>query len=39
MSWHTISVLVSIDYIEPQATYSKNILYPQFYEELKTLLL
>jgi len=32
---YAISALVSTDYIEPQPTYSKNILYPQLYEELK----
>jgi len=36
---YAISALASTNYIEPQPTYSKNILYTQLYEELKTLLL
>jgi len=36
---YAISALASTDYIELQPAYSKNILYPQVYEQLKTLLL
>jgi hypothetical protein len=36
---YAISAVASTDYIEPQSAYSKNILYPQVYEQLKTLLL
>jgi hypothetical protein len=36
---YAISPLTFIDYIEPLPTYNKNILYPQLYEELKTLTL
>jgi hypothetical protein len=34
---YAMSAIVSTDYIKPLPTYSKNILYPQIYEELKTL--
>ena len=34
-----MSAMASNDYIEPLPTYSKNILYPQLYEELKNLTL
>ena len=32
---YAVSTLASSDYIEPQPTYSKNVLYTQLYEELK----
>ena len=34
---YAISAMVSAEYIEPLPPYSKNIFYPQLYEELKTL--
>ena len=36
---YAISALPSSDYMEPQLTYNKNILYTQFHEELKTILI
>jgi len=36
---YAMSAMTSNDYIEPLPMYSKNILYPQLYEELKTLTL
>jgi len=36
---YAMSAMASKDYIEPLPTYSKNILYPQLYEELKNLTL
>jgi len=36
---YAMSAMASNDYIEPLPTYSKNILYPQPYEELKNLTL
>jgi hypothetical protein len=36
---YAMSAIASTDYIEPLTTYSKNILYPQLYEDLKTLTL
>ena len=32
---YAMSAMASNDYIEPLRTYSKNILYPQLFEELK----
>ena len=34
---YAMSAMASTEYSEPLPTYSKNILYPQLYEELKTL--
>jgi hypothetical protein len=34
-----LSAMASVDYIEPLSSYSKNILYPQLFEELKALTL
>jgi len=34
---YAMSAMASTEYIEPLPTYSKNILYPQLFEELKTL--
>ena len=36
---YSISALSSSDYIEPLPTYSKHIMYPQLYEELKAFIL
>jgi hypothetical protein len=36
---YAISALASSDYMEPQPSYNKNILYTQLHEELKTLLI
>jgi hypothetical protein len=36
---YALSAMSSIDYIEPLPSYSKNILYPQLFEELKALTL
>jgi len=36
---YAMSALASNEYIESLPTYRKNILFPQLYEELKTLLL
>jgi hypothetical protein len=32
---YALSAMASIDYIDPLPTYSKNILYPQLFGELK----
>jgi Zn-dependent M16 (insulinase) family peptidase len=37
--WYAMSAMASTDYIELLSTYSKRILHPQLYEELKTLTL
>ena len=34
---YAMSAMASTEYIEPLPTYSKNSLYPQLFEELKTL--
>jgi len=36
---YAMSAMASTEYIELLPTYSKNILYPQLYEEMKTLTL
>jgi len=36
---YAISAMASTDYIELQPKRSKNILFPQLYEELKTILM
>jgi RNase adaptor protein for sRNA GlmZ degradation len=36
---YAMSATASKDYIEPLPTYSRNILYPQLYEEVKNLAL
>jgi len=36
---YAMSAMASTEYIEPLPTYSKDILYPQLYEELKTITL
>jgi len=36
---YAMSAVASTEYIEPLPTYSKDILYPQLYEELKTITL
>jgi hypothetical protein len=36
---YALSAMSSVDYIEPLPAYSKNILYPQLFEELKALTL
>jgi hypothetical protein len=36
---YSLSAMASSEYIEPQPHYSKQIQYPQLYEELKALIL
>jgi hypothetical protein len=36
---YSLSALASSEFVEPQPHYSKEIQYPQFYEELKALIL